>query len=215
MDLRNIVTGISNGTFESTVDNAKALQLQIGVLNGRLTQFEANTATKQSEQMQVNVQAFRQLGARSGELGLRIGIENLADMFGPPDRKLIGSRPDELLELIDAIGLPNVGVTIDTSHANVQKLDIPAAIRAWGDRIYCTHISGNDGTGDQHLIPGHGRFRVIDWREVMRAFADIGYDGIINLEVPGGRVLDPQLLDHNTSHALAVTESLIAMANES
>lgn len=171
------------------------------------------TTEERAEQMQVNVQAFARLGNHAGELGLRIGIENLMDMYGPPGRKLFGSQPDDLLELIDVIGLPSIGVTIDTSHANVQKLDIPAAVRAFGDRIYCTHISANDGSGDQHLIPGQGRLRVIDWRAVMRAFGDIGYDGVFNLEIPGARDPAPELLAHNTSYALAVTETLIAMAD--
>lgn len=169
---------------------------------------------ERAQQIQLNAQAFGRLGQRAGELGLRIGIENLSDMFAVPGRQLIGSMPQDLLELIDAIGLPNVGVTFDTSHANIQGLDIPQAVRALGDRLFCTHISDNDGTSDQHQIPGNSRGRAISWHGVMQAFADIGYEGIFNLEIPGARSSDPQLLHLNTCHALHVTQCLIAMVDK-
>jgi sugar phosphate isomerase/epimerase len=91
-------------------------------------------------------------------------------------------------------------------------LDIPAAVRTFGDRLFCTHISDNEGTGDQHMIPGLGRGRLIPWSDVMQAFGDIGYAGIFNLEIPGARSSQPKLLDLNTRHALRVTETLVKMA---
>ncbi|TFG69919.1 MAG: sugar phosphate isomerase/epimerase [Anaerolineales bacterium] len=56
--------------------------------------------------------------------------------------------------LLEAIVHPALGITLDTSHANLANLDIPAAI-VMSPRLYATHISDNDGSGDQHLTPGN------------------------------------------------------------
>lgn len=167
------------------------------------------TAEQRRELIRMNVENFRRLADRAGEHRLRIGIENLADGFSMPGGHMLGSSPPELLELIDAIDRPNVGVTIDTSHANIQQLDIPQAIRDFADRIFCTHISDNDGSSDQHLIPGIGRGRLIDWRAVMAAFADVNYEGIFNLEIPGARAREPKMLDRNARHALDIAQWLV------
>ena len=96
-----------------------------------------------------NVDALRRLGETAASLGLRIGLENL---MRPPV-----SDPGALLALIDEVGGDVFGVTLDTSHANVMGIDTPAAIRAIGSRLIATHISDNDGSGDQHRTPATDR----------------------------------------------------------
>ena len=47
------------------------------------------------------------------------------------------------------------------------------------------HFSDNDGTSNAHWRPGKGK---IDWLAVLRALRDVGYDGVISIEledVPG------------------------------
>jgi len=150
----------------------------------------------------MNAEAFGRLGGLAEELGLRIGIENMVRSFG-------ATAPD-LLGLIEAAGGGDaLGVTLDTSHAHLQGLDIPAAIRELGARLICTHISDNDGSGDQHRTPGTG---TIDWPPVMAALAEVGYDGLLNLEIPGERHPVPAMLELKLRHARAVAGMLVEMA---
>ena len=97
-----------------------------------------------------------------------------------------------MLQLLDAIDRPNVAINFDTSHANVVTLDIPSEIRAYGSSLRGTHISDNDGSGDQHRIPGEG---TINWPAVVEALGDIHYHGPFNLEVGGARHAIPALTD--------------------
>lgn len=169
------------------------------------------TSAEHEEQLRVNVDAFRRLSDRAADRDVRLAIENLSDQFAGPGRSMIASTVQSMLELLGAIDRANVGTTLDTSHANMQELEIPAAIRAWGSRLFATHISDNDGSADQHLIPGVARGRVIDWPAVVQALNAIGYDGVFNLEIPGARARCPALLDASTRHALVVAERLVAM----
>jgi sugar phosphate isomerase/epimerase len=63
-------------------------------------------------------------------------------------------------------------------------LDLPAAIGEFGPLLVATHISDNDGSGDQHRTPGNGQ---IDWPAVVEALRDVGYVGLFDLEIPGER----------------------------
>jgi D-psicose/D-tagatose/L-ribulose 3-epimerase len=57
----------------------------------------------------------------------------------------------EAVDLVDAIGHPRIGVTVDTFHANIEEKNTPAAIDALGPRLKHIHLSENDrgllGTG--------------------------------------------------------------------
>ncbi|MFN3270324.1 MAG: sugar phosphate isomerase/epimerase family protein, partial [Candidatus Kapaibacteriota bacterium] len=70
---------------------------------------------------------------------------------------------------------------LDTSHANVTKVNIKEFIYTAKERIYATHISDNLGQNDDHLFPYSG---TINWEEVINSFKEINYNGILNLEVP-------------------------------
>ncbi len=155
--------------------------------------------------LEANVEAFKRLCAKAGELGLSIGVENLYDSKSAKGSRRFGAMPGELMELLEGVGASNIGITFDSSHANVQCLDIPAALREFGSKLICTHISDNDGSGDQHRCPGSGK---IDWLPVMAAFREIGYKGIFNLEVPGERHPDLPTRFLKISHCLAVDSAL-------
>ncbi len=151
-----------------------------------------------------NAEAFRVLGDRAGELGLRIGLENMLEWRG--QRIQFGSTAEELLEFLAALDHPALGITFDSSHANAKGLDLPATVRAFGEKLICTHLSDNDGSGDQHRTPGNGK---IDWPGVMTALREIGYDGMLNLEIPGEEHPVEALQALKVQHALRVAEWLV------
>jgi sugar phosphate isomerase/epimerase len=157
------------------IEIAAELGVQNVVIHPGRSDEDATRAGRQRTRA-LNVAAFRRLGDAAGERGMRIGLENLM-------RRGLG-WPCELLDLLEAIDHPAIGITLDTSHANVVGLDLPAAIREFAPYLLATHISDNDGSGDQHRTPGNGQ---IEWQSTMRALRDVDYAGLFNLEIPGER----------------------------
>ena len=150
----------------------------------------------------LNVEAFRRLADHAAEREVRIGIENM------------GWRRDstnlaEVFELVEAIDHPAVGVALDTSHINMVGLDVAEAVRASGRSLVATHISDNDGSGDQHRTPGYG---AIDWPAAMAAFREMEYHDGFLLEIGDARHQAPALQEFKMRFALKVAEWLVALA---
>jgi len=156
---------------------------------------------------ELNVASFGRLADHAGSLGITIGIENTMD-DRRRNRRAFGARPGELLDLLAELSHPAVGICFDTSHAKVQGLDCAAAIRQLAAHICCTHISDNEGSGDQHLTPGRG---AINWPAVVAALRAIGYEGLFNLEIPGESepLPSPEVLATRTRAALETARRLL------
>jgi sugar phosphate isomerase/epimerase len=129
----------------------------------------------------LNIDAFKYLGSIAGELGVKLCIENMQERENVGLRRL-GAYIYDLNEMIEEIGLDSLGICFDTSHANVTGLDMNHAISECGNRLFATHISDNDGSGDQHKIMFGGN---INWQEVISGLSSIGYIKAFNLEIPG------------------------------
>lgn len=111
--------------------------------------------------------------------GIGLAIENMVD-FGGRRRRYCGGDPEELIELVDTIHDPAVGICIDTGHAHVSGLQPGAFIRMAGDRIKATHIDDNRRDTDAHLPPFMGS---IDWADTVRALREVGYTGDFAFEI--------------------------------
>lgn len=127
----------------------------------------------------LNQNSFTRLAGVAEETGVSVAIEN---MGRTQNGRSFGSHFEEIIDLVDQVGSPKVGLCLDTSHANLMKLDISQGIRNMGPRLIATHISDNFGERDDHLFPYAGR---IQWENVLSALKEIGYVGTFNLEVPG------------------------------
>jgi|LFRM01.1.fsa_nt_gb sugar phosphate isomerase/epimerase len=158
----------------------------------------------------LNIENFKRLGDQAGELGLRIGIENMP--VSQKDAHRFGVHPNELLlELLAQLDHPALGITIDTDHTQTSELDTAEVIRQFGPYIIGTHISDADRRGRlSHRTPGNA---TIDWVSVMKAFRDIQYSGIFNLEIPGERHPEPAIVKMKVSYARQVTEWLVDQVN--
>lgn len=96
-----------------------------------------------------------------------------------PVMPFYSSDYEDLLNLVDSINSPNLGICWDTGHANLMHFNQAEAIKFLGKRIKCTHIHNNYQKEDTHYPPDNGN---INWADVMSAFASIGYDGPLTLE---------------------------------
>lgn len=101
--------------------------------------------------------------------GVRLAIEPL-NRF---ETNLINTQ-EQCAKLIEMIDRDNVGYLLDTFHMNIEESNIPAAIRAAGDKLYDFHTCANNrGT------PGEDNF---NWVAIRNALKEINYDGYCVIE---------------------------------
>lgn len=130
---------------------------------------------------------------RAEKNGYKIAFETVFEesRWGNPYRRYT-SDIDELKGLILSFNSPCAVCCWDFGHANVSFGDDAAKnIRYMGSLIQCTHLHDNTGD-DAHQLPMTGK---IDWNETMRAFHDIGYSGVLNVEYAYGSMPEDLLED--------------------
>ena len=101
---------------------------------------------------------------------------------------LENTRNNHLLEyLLSSNQSKHVGICYDTSHAQLYGDEKFHLMEKYGNRIFCFHLSDNDGEGDRHWLIGHG---IIDWNAFVEKFPS-DYSGIVSAEVyPEGEKID-------------------------
>ena len=82
--------------------------------------------------------------------------------------------------LIKRIGMDNLGINLDTGHANVSENNVESLPLILKDRIFGTHLSDNDGIKNLSLCPGR---RSINWKELFKNLNSIGYTGSLDIEI--------------------------------
>jgi hexulose-6-phosphate isomerase len=108
------------------------------------------------------------------DAGVKIAIEVVWNNFI--------TKPEQLVQYVDQFGTPTVGAYFDVS--NMVKYGVPPAqwIRALGKRMLKFDFKG------YHLQKGWVDIGEgsEDWPEVLKALAEIGYNGWATAEVKGG-----------------------------
>jgi D-psicose/D-tagatose/L-ribulose 3-epimerase len=119
------------------------------------------------------VENLLRVGQVAADYGVVVGVEPLnrfeTDMI---------NTVDQALSLVQEVAHPNIKISLDTFHSNIEEKNIPAAIRRIGPDLLC-HVQGNEcdrGT------PGTGH---LDWPGIKDALTDIGYDGALVIETFG------------------------------
>lgn len=126
-----------------------------------------------------SIDSIKQIADFAGEHGTRLAVEPL-----PNDE--IGCRIDEVIDIIDKVNRPNVGVNFDTNHLFPASA-IPSLIRKVKGLITSVHISDQDDI-ERHWLPFQGK---LDWKEVLQAFSDAGYNGPLVYETHIRDAKDP------------------------
>jgi D-psicose/D-tagatose/L-ribulose 3-epimerase len=106
------------------------------------------------DERQWAIDAFQSISALLDDTNITLSLEpvNRAETF-------FLRTAAEAADLVDAIGHPRIGVTVDTFHANIEEKNTPAAIDALGPRLKHIHLSENDRG---LLGTGHVDFAAID-----------------------------------------------------
>ena len=97
--------------------------------------------------------ALDELAPKAQSFGLTIALENLPSGY-------LGDNAEELLRFVDDYASPHVRICYDSGHAHMAA-DAVSVLKTLTPLVVTAHLHDNDGTEDQHLIPGHG---TIDWK---------------------------------------------------
>ena len=90
------------------------------------------------------------------------------------------------MKSLGLIEVSGVTAAIDCLDIMCKSADVEFVTweRKLGGRLVngCTHVHDNFGDTDAHTLPYYGK---VDWESVMKALADIGYNGDLNYEASG------------------------------
>lgn len=115
------------------------------------------------------VEEYRSLGDTLVAHGVTIAIEPL-NRF---ETFFLNTAADAAALAAD-INHPNVGVLLDTFHANIEEKRIGDGYRTVGRHLKHVHACEND-----RGIPGSGH---VEWPDVFQALREVKYDGWLTIE---------------------------------
>lgn len=133
------------------------------------------------------VTSIEELSKEAEEMGLTIALEN---MYASKGIFRIGTTTAELRKLIKSISLRNLGICLDTGHANYNGLEAWMETMDAEDLLINLHINDNDGFNDEHKVPGEGS---VNWPRFIKALKNVNYHGVLMLEIRGGNNVKKRL----------------------
>jgi D-psicose/D-tagatose/L-ribulose 3-epimerase len=115
------------------------------------------------------IESLRPLADYAGEHGVTLALEPL-NRF---ETSFINTA-EQVMEVVDGVHSPALGVLLDTFHMNIEEHDPSAAIRACGSHVAHFHACGCD-----RGAPGDDQ---IPWPKIAAALDETGYEGPIVIE---------------------------------
>lgn len=98
--------------------------------------------------------SIEHLHAFAKPLGVRVLVENIPNEISTPAR---------LVQLLEALHFPDLGVCFDLGHAHIMT-SVAEAFATLSPHIHSVHVHDNRKEKDEHLFPGEG---TIDWTETV------------------------------------------------
>lgn len=114
---------------------------------------------------EIGLKRLQEIADYANSLNMRIAFENT---------KIKGY----LEYVITNINRDNVGVCLDIGHSHAHFND-DFNFELFKDKIFAIHVHDNDGTSDQHLIPGDGN---IDWNYYIEGLKKANYKASVSIE---------------------------------
>jgi len=121
------------------------------------------------------------------ERGLTLSLEN---MLASRDGFRVGTRAAELRGVIESLPAKNLGICLDTGHAHYNGLEAWTETKDAGDLLIDLHVNDNDGSKDEHRVPGEG---TLNWPPFIEALKAVNYRGVFMLEIYGGNEVRKRL----------------------
>jgi len=151
------------------INMAKHLHADIlcGPYHSAASHFTGESPTK--DERQYSAEVMRQCAEYAEDKGITLTLE-------APNRFecYLYNTLDDMSSLIRAVDHPNLKMTFNSHHANIEEKNSSASIMKHTDLIAHVHISESDrGT------PGTGQ---VHWDSIFHALHDITYDGWLTIE---------------------------------
>ena len=123
--------------------------------------------------VEYNFEFYKSLQPYAENCNIRIAAENLLGA--------VYMHPSCFSQFIRALKSDVFCACIDTGHAALTGIAPEEFISGMDkDILKCVHIQDTDGKDDSHWIPYQG---VHNWDNIMKALADYGFEGILNMEI--------------------------------
>ena len=124
--------------------------------------------------------SVEEIAACASPLGVRVALEVIPNAM---------ATAGALVDLLDELDMPEVGVCLDFGHAHLQG-GVVDAIETLSGVLAATHVHDNHGRRDEHLAPFDG---TIDWTGALMALQKVGYEGTMMLELASADPSAPAL----------------------
>jgi L-ribulose-5-phosphate 3-epimerase len=132
-----------------------------------------DSATPERIQWKRLVAGCRRLADFAARKDVRLAFE--------PEPGMFIDTMSRFAELQDRLNHPAVGLTLDVGHLHCQgEVPIADQLRIWRSRLWNIHIEDMRRGIHEHLMFGEGE---IDFGPVMRTLREIGYDGVVHVEL--------------------------------
>ncbi len=115
------------------------------------------------------VEALRECAEAALSANVRIAIEPINRY----ETTLVNTAA-EGLAVLEQVGLPNLGLLLDTFHMNIEEPDIHESIRAAAPRLFHFHVADSN-----RWYPGAGH---LDFPRIVATLREVGYDGYVSVE---------------------------------
>jgi D-psicose/D-tagatose/L-ribulose 3-epimerase len=129
----------------------------------------AMNASERASAVSRLVENLRPVADQAAKRGVTLAVEPL-NRF----ETSFMNTAEQVMEVVDRVRSPSVGVLLDTFHMNIEERDPAAAIRTCGGHLAHFHACGCD-----RGAPGGDQ---IPWPRMASALRDVGYRGPIVIE---------------------------------
>jgi sugar phosphate isomerase/epimerase len=134
------------------IDYATIAGARIVVYHGR----NIRPGHRATERALAEERSLRALLPRLAEAGVTLAIENLAPVY--PGSAALSYAPVVVAELVDRLGLPNVGMCFDIGHAHIaaaaRSCTVTDLLEPLADRVVLFHVHDNLGDRRRGDLPG-------------------------------------------------------------
>lgn len=107
------------------------------------------------------------------EAALAAGVRIAVEPINRYETTLVNTAA-EGLALLEQVGMPNLGLLLDTFHMNIEEPDIHRSIRAAAPRLFHFHVADSN-----RWYPGAGH---LDFPSIVATLRQVGYDDYVSVE---------------------------------
>ncbi len=176
----------------NSIEYAAIAGAKLVAIHGILTPL----SSKSTQSMAYNYEFFRSLAPYAKGFGIKLAIENVGEAL---------PYPYQMGQMLKELNDPCFAALLDTGHARLCFIAPQHFIRDLPKgTIQALHIQDTRAIEkqDDHILPGMGK---LNWDEILKALAEVEYDGDFNMEVHGFlKCFEPEALPA----ALKLTEQV-------